>query len=98
MATRRTPPGVAGAWALGLVGVGALLVVCCAAPLLVAGGALGVLGGAFGNPWLIAAAAVVVLAAVGYTLRRRGRGEPPGCCPPGHPDTSTDRADERTTP
>ena len=83
---------------LGLVGVGALLVVCCAGPLLVASGVLGVLGGALSNPWLIGAAAVVVLAAAGYTLRRRGRGETPGCCPPGHPDTSTDPADERTTP
>jgi hypothetical protein len=95
MATRRRSPGAAGV--LGLVGVGALLVVCCAGPALIAGGALGVLGGALGNPWLIGAAAIVVLAAVGYTLRRRGRGEP-GCCPPGHPDTSTGRADERSTP
>ncbi|WP_006243701.1 hypothetical protein [Mycolicibacterium tusciae] len=96
MATGRSSPGVAGV--LGLVGVGALLVLCCAGPVLIAGGALGVLGGALGNPWLIGAAAVVVLAAVGYTLHRRGRGETAGCCPPGHPDTSTDRADERTTP
>lgn len=95
MATRRSSPGLAGV--LGLVGVGALLVVCCAGPVLIAGGALGVLGGALGNPWLIGAAAVMALAAVGYTLRRRGRGEP-GCCPPGHSDTSIDRADERTTP
>ncbi|KQH80833.1 hypothetical protein AO501_26735 [Mycobacterium gordonae] len=74
------------------------MLVCCAAPLLIAGGALGVLGGALGNAWLISAAPVVVIATVGYTLCRRGRGEPPGCCPPGGPDTSTDRADERTTP
>ena len=48
MATGRSSPGVAGV--LGLVGVGALLVVCCAGPLLVASGVLGVLGGALSNP------------------------------------------------
>lgn len=98
MASRRTSPGVAGSWALGLVGVGAALLVCCAAPVLIASGTLGVLGGVLGNAWLIGAAVLLLLAAVGYTLHRRVRGEPPSCCPPGHSDPSTDRADERTTP
>ena len=98
MAARRSSPGVAGAWILGLVGIGTALLVCCAGPVLIASGALGVLGGALGNPWLIGAAVVVVFAAVVVTLRRRGRGETSGCCPPAHPGTSTDRADERTTP
>lgn len=83
---------------LALVGIGALPLLCCAGPALIAGGALGVLGGALGNPWLIGATAVVVLAAVGYTLRRHGHGKDRACTPPGHPDTSPDSADRRTTP
>ncbi|CPS55428.1 hypothetical protein PP568_25260 [Mycobacteroides abscessus] len=72
MGTRRSSLGMAGAWALGLVSVGTVLVVCCAGPVLIAGGALGVLGALLHRGWLIGAAVVVVLAAVGYTLRRLG--------------------------
>ncbi len=35
------------------VGAGLLMVVCCAGSLLVAGGALGAVGGALANGWLI---------------------------------------------
>ncbi|WP_276068271.1 hypothetical protein [Mycolicibacterium gadium] len=71
MATKRTSPSVAGI--LGLVGIGVLPLLCCAGPALIAGGALGALGGVLGNPWLIGATAVLVIAAVGYALRRHRR-------------------------
>lgn len=67
MATKRTGPSTAGI--LGVVGIGALPLLCCAGPALIVGGALGVLGG----PWPIGATTMVVVAALGYTLRRRGR-------------------------
>ncbi|MCQ6556839.1 mercury transporter [Streptomyces sp. C10-9-1] len=68
-----------------VAGAGLLVVVCCAGPLLVAGGALGAVGGALASPWLITVGAVVVLAGTGYALhcrarRRRGAG-PQDCCP-----------------
>jgi hypothetical protein len=54
---------------LAAVGVGLLMVVCCAGPVLLAAGGLSVLGAALHHPWLIVGAAVVVLAAVGLTVR-----------------------------
>ena len=77
MTTRRTGPSAAGI--LGLVGIGALPLLCCAGPALIAGGALGVLGAALSSPWLIGATAVVVLTALGYTLRRRGPSKAKDC-------------------
>lgn len=72
-----------------MLGVAGLAVLCCAGPALVAGGALSVIGGAVRSPWLIAAGAVLVVAAAGYTLaRHRRRGVRDGaagsdeCCPP----------------
>ncbi|WP_254792916.1 mercury transporter [Streptomyces sp. CC77] len=67
------------------VGAGLVMVVCCAGPLLMAGGALGAVGVALANPWLITIGAVVLLAVTGYALRcrarrRRGAG-PEDCCP-----------------
>ncbi len=65
------------------VGAGLLMVVCCAGPLLVAGAALGVVGGALAKAWLITVGAVVLLAGAAYarcrTRRRRGAG-PEDCC------------------
>jgi hypothetical protein len=67
------------------VGAALLMVVCCAGPLPVAGGALGAVGGALANGWLITVGAVVLLAGADYALRcrtrrRRGAG-PDDCCP-----------------
>ncbi|MCK8438889.1 hypothetical protein G3I77_39700 [Streptomyces sp. D2-8] len=61
------------------VGAGLQMVVCCAAPLLAAGGALGVVGGALSHGWLITVGAVILLAGAGCPLRcrvgrRRGAG------------------------
>ncbi|MFE3328825.1 MULTISPECIES: hypothetical protein [unclassified Streptomyces] len=60
---------------LGVAAVGAalLMVVCCAGPLLLAGGALGAVGGILANGWLITVGAVVLLAGTGYALRCRIR-------------------------
>ncbi|MCZ7456153.1 hypothetical protein [Streptomyces sp. WMMC940] len=67
-----------------VVGAGLLMVVCCAGPLLVAGGAMGAVGGALANPWLITVGAVVLLAGAGYALRCRARRRlgagPEECC------------------
>lgn len=56
-----------------LVGTGLLMVLGCAGPLLVAGGALIVVGGARRDPWLITVGAVMVLIPVAYVLRCRAR-------------------------
>ncbi|MER7815817.1 mercury transporter [Streptomyces sp. NPDC096153] len=66
-------------------GAGLLMVVCCAGPLFLAGGALGAVGGILANGWLITVGAVILLAGTGYALRcqvRRRRGAGPNdCCP-----------------
>ncbi|MET9969235.1 mercury transporter [Streptomyces sp. NPDC006356] len=66
------------------VGAGLLMVVCCAGPLLVAGGALGAVGGALAKPWLVTVGAVLLLAGAGYALRCRARRRrdagPDDCC------------------
>lgn len=56
-----------------MLGVAGLAVLCCAGPALVAGGALSMIGGAVRSPWLIAAGAVLVVAAAGYTFARHAR-------------------------
>lgn len=95
MATGKSSPGIGGVLVLGLVGLGVL---CCAAPVLIAAGALGVLGAALHSGWLIPVAVLLVLATLAFTLARRGGGEARGCCSPARPDTSTDHHDRRSTP
>lgn len=58
---------------LATFGVGVLLVLCCAAPALIAAGALGALGAWLRNPWMIGAAlaAVLVVAWQVWTRHRR---------------------------
>ena len=55
---------------LAAVGVGLLMVVCCAGPVLLAAGGLSVLAAALHSLWLLVGAAVIVLAAAGLTVRR----------------------------
>lgn len=78
-----------------IAGAGLLMVLCCAGPALVAGGALGILGGALGSPWAIGAGGLVIVAALGYALTRRHRTLTRGadCCAP-----PTTRAAEDTGP
>ncbi|MFZ4143274.1 hypothetical protein ACOZDZ_21430 [Streptomyces griseoincarnatus] len=72
------------AWLRSVVGAGLVMAVCCAGPLLLAGGALGAVGGILANGWLITVGPVILLAGTGYALqcrvRRRGAG-PQDCCP-----------------
>ncbi|MGW7363536.1 mercury transporter [Streptomyces sp. NPDC054841] len=72
---------------LGGLGAGLLMVLCCAGPLLLGGGALAAVGGFLSNPWLITVGAMVVVMAVAYVLRcrarrRRRRGTGPDDCYP----------------
>lgn len=56
------------------ISVGVVLVLCCAAPVLLAAGALGVLGAWLRNPWVIGAAvAAALLVAWQVWTRHRGR-------------------------
>lgn len=68
-----------------VVGAGPVMVVCSAGPLLLGGAALGAVGGALANPWLITVGAVALAAGTAYALRcrvrpRRGFG-PDDRCP-----------------
>lgn len=77
---RSGPGGVAAA-----VGAALAAVVCCALPLLVAGGALGTVGTALRNPWLITVGVVLLVTGTVYVRRRRARRRSPGLhdrCPP----------------
>lgn len=56
-----------------VVGVFAL-VLCCAGPALIAGGALSAIGAALRSPVVIAIGVALVLTAVSITLRRRAHG------------------------
>lgn len=49
-----------------VVGAGPVMVVCCAGPLLLGGAALGAVGGALANPWLITVGAVALAAGTAY--------------------------------
>jgi hypothetical protein len=75
-----SPTGV-----LTVLGAGALMVLCCAGPILLASGVLAGLGAALRNPWLIGIGAAVLAAAIIYTAtriaRHRGSHEA-ACCPP----------------
>jgi hypothetical protein len=70
---------------LGIAAIAGLAVLCCAGPALLAAGVLGGLGAWLLSPWLIGAAALLVLGVVGWRLRHRAtaggsaRGEL--CCP-----------------
>lgn len=61
-----------------------LPVLCCGLPLLIAGGALGGLGAVLGNPWIIAAAAAVVVGVVAWR-RRHSTPSDADCSPPSKP-------------
>ena len=71
---------------LGIAAIAGLAVLCCATPALLAAGVLGGLGAWLLNPWLIGAAALLILAVVGWRLRHRasasGAARGDLCCPP----------------
>ncbi|WP_157183180.1 hypothetical protein [Sciscionella marina] len=71
-----------GWWAAGALG---LLVLCCAAPALLAAGALGAVGAWLGNPWVIGSAVLALVAVVALVWQRHHRRQDsadPHCCPP----------------
>ena len=76
---------------LGAITLAVAAIACCAAPLLIASGALAVIGGLVRNGWVIGTAAAVLLAALAYTVyhrRSRHHGQQsPHCDPPTHPNT-----------
>jgi len=65
------------------VGIGAIavatMVICCAAPALLAGGLLASLGAVVGNPLVIALGVALVTGAVAFAVVHRRRR---ACCPP----------------
>lgn len=68
--------------ALAIGGFGFAMGLCCALPLLLAGGALGGAGALLGNPWLIAAAVALVAGVVLWRVRRTNQQSGSSCCPP----------------
>jgi len=75
------PAGPAGHKAAFGIGAAALMIVCCAGPALVVGGALATVGQLFASPVFVAAVLVVVIAGLALVLGRRHRGNRE-CCPP----------------
>lgn len=80
---------------LATLGVGAAMLVCCAAPVLLAASTLGALGGILTSPWLQAAGSALLLAALITTVARvrghsRSTDDAPeasdNCCLPPHRD------------
>lgn len=78
------------------IGAGLLMVLCCAGPALVAGGALGAVGRVLGNPVVVVAGIAVAAIGVVTVLARRGRAQH-DCCPPsnGHRATSAEHDQTR---
>lgn len=78
------PGGRSRGW-LPAVGFILLPLLCCGLPLVIATGALGVLGSALGSPWVLGGAVVVAAGLLAGALRRRRDGRGPGgdCCAPG---------------
>lgn len=75
------PRDTIGAWTV--IGAAALMIACCAGPVLIAGGALSGLGAALRNPWLLGIGAAVILAALGWVASRVARHRSAGgdaCC------------------
>lgn len=71
---RHDPDQPAGRTIAAGLGVAVLLVVCCAAPVLLAAGVLGAVGAWLSSPWVIGAAVTVaVLAVVTVLARHRSR-------------------------
>ncbi len=89
---------------LAVLGGGLLLALCCAVlPIVIAGGTLGVLGSALGNPWLIGAGMTLMLAAGIFAIRRAARrrtiAKKPDCCvDPGSATTEEDPTVSTNTP
>lgn len=73
-----------------LLGAAAVLaaVLCCAGPVLLTAGTLAGIGGALGNPWVIAPTGALLAAAL-VALARRHTPRGDHCCPPPSDPTPT---------
>lgn len=82
-----------------LFGAGAVLLmaVCCALPLLIAGGVLAGVGGLLGGPWVIGAGIALVALVLLVVARRRARHgrTGPDCCPTIDSDHATDTKEDQ---
>lgn len=69
---------------LAAVGVVLVAVLCCAGPVLLAGGTLSGIGAALRSPWLIGAGALLLVAGVIFAAvrRKQGRFDGDSCCQP----------------
>lgn len=76
------------------VGAVAAMVLCCAGPLLIAGGALGAIGGFFSNPLVIAVGVALIGVALVAAVKRSGRGGD-DCCDPATSPPRIDKTSER---
>ncbi len=72
---------------LAAAGLFGAAVLCCAGPGLVAAGALGVIGSWLADPWLSGAAVVLVAALVWVLRRRTPSGDGCGCGAPTPPES-----------
>ncbi|WP_151482139.1 hypothetical protein [Streptomyces albicerus] len=72
------------------IGIALLMIACCALPALIAAGALAGIGGALGNPWVIAIA-VFFLATIVTAIVLRLRSGGGDCCPPQDTTRTKDR-------
>lgn len=81
-----------------LLGAGAvlLMVLCCALPLLIAGGVLASVGGLLGNPWAIGTGIALLVLVVLVVAHRRTRHDNTDhdCCPPTNLAHPTDPKDD----
>lgn len=73
---------------LPILGLILLPLLCCGLPVLIAVGALGILGSVLGNPWVIAGAVALASGLLVWAVRRRRAGGPgvdDDCCAPDGP-------------
>lgn len=78
---------------LAIAGAVLLMVLCCAGPALLAGGAISLLGAVLLSRWVIGAGALITVAAAAHIVARRaGTGTRGDDCCPGEPGTG-DRRD-----
>ncbi|MBT2419383.1 hypothetical protein J7F01_32945 [Streptomyces sp. ISL-22] len=93
---QRDPDRSGSGMAVAGIGAALLMIVCCAAPALIAAGAVAGIGAWISSPWVIAAAVLLAAAAVTVIVRRRTRGD--SCCPPESVPTDPADQDRPVTP
>lgn len=77
------------------VGAVAVMALCCGGPVLIAGGALGAIGGFFSSPLVIAVGVALIAVALVAAAKRSGRGGD-DCCDPAASPPRTHTTSEPT--